>query len=100
MITNPGEYHKIWCNNADGWRWVRRGDILGYFDETFYTAMRLWVNWKRFGLPNGGGWLNEPEVVLRVITVVDEERSLYDSKSIEESRKHGSSGRVKSHSTR
>ena len=95
-VTFPNELEPVYASNADGRRWVRRRDIPGHFDATFYEAVRLWTMWKRFGLPHGRGWLAESEGVFQLITIVDEEWSLYESKEHEARiKERGNSGRVK-----
>jgi len=54
-ITYKDALYAIYWRNADGRRWIRRGDIITYFDETFLTAVDLWRMWRMFGLPHGGG---------------------------------------------
>lgn len=98
----PDQFERIWAHNADGWRWVRRGDIPGLlYSLTFADAMRLYMMWKRFGLPNGRGWLHESEGVLQVISIVDEERNLWEVKE-QEARmaERGNSGRTKGRRSR
>jgi len=86
------------ASNADGRRWILRGKIKELFDATFYDSIYLYTMWKRFGLPHGRGWLAESEGVLQRISIVDEERNLYEVSEAEAARekaKHGNSGRVK-----
>ena len=87
-----------YSTNADGRRWIRRGDIRGMFGDVFRQTMYLYTMWRRFGLPHGRGWLAESEGVLQLISIADEERNLYEMREHEAARekaKHGNSGRTK-----
>lgn len=91
-----------YASNADGRRWIQRGKIKALFDETFYSAMHLYTMWRRFGLPHGRGWIAESEGVIQLITIVDEERNLYEMREHEAAREkaNGNSGRTKSRRSR
>ena len=66
---------------------ITRGDIAGLFDDTFTSAVGLWKLWKSYGLPHGGGWLDERVIVLQAISTVEEERNFFDHCEIDEKRK-------------
>ena len=86
-ITYPDQYYPIYWRGADGRKWIRRGDIASYFDETFFTAVEVWNKFKLFGLPHGSGWLNERPSVVAAVSVVESERTFYESRKLEEARK-------------
>lgn len=100
-VKYPDALYPIYWRGDAGKRWIKRGEILGYFDETWATAVELWRRWKMFGLPHGRGWLAETPAVLQAIDIVESEKNLYESRSLEEQReKSGSSRGTKSRSTR
>lgn len=70
-----------------------RGEIPTYFTDSFWESVLLWRNWRNFGLPNGGGWLHERPEVIQVITIIDEERIMYEQREAEE-RRNGDSRRA------
>ncbi len=41
------------------------------FDQTYYSAMKLWSDWKQFGLPHGRGYVHEKPIVLTVLRIID-----------------------------
>lgn len=63
-----------------------------YFDDLFYEAVYQWKRWRMFGLPHGRGWYGETDVTLQVIETVEEERNLYEAKSLEEENKRRENG--------
>jgi hypothetical protein len=66
--------------------------MVDYFDETFAVAIALWKRWKLFGLPHGGGWMDERPTVVDAVEIVEAEKTLYESRKLEDARnKHGSS---------
>jgi hypothetical protein len=50
---------------------IDRADIPKYFTEGFWASYDLWQNCKRFGLPFGGGWAEQPAWILRLIKAFD-----------------------------
>ena len=62
--------------------WVTRGDIKGYFDETFHDAYAEWKYYKRFGLGNGSGWRNERELILKLIDIFESELESYQASKL------------------
>ena len=72
-----------------------RVDITSYFTAAFWESVSLWRNWKNFGLPHGAGWINERAEVVQAITIVEEERGLYEQREAEE-RRSGDSRRTTS----
>ena len=86
-IAYPDQLYSIFWRNAGGRKWIRRGDIIDYFDDTFASSVELWHRWKLFGLPNGGGWMGERPTVVQAIEVVEAEKNLYESRTMEEARK-------------
>ena len=93
----PDELHPVYWRNEDGKRWIRRGDVIDYFDETFNSAVYQWQRWKMFGLPHGGGPMSERPIVVQAIQIVEEEKNLYESRKSEE--RHGGSRGTKGHRT-
>lgn len=54
-----------------------------YMDETFETAVSVWAMFNRYGLPNGGGPMQERPLVIQAINVVEEERALWEAREME-----------------
>jgi len=54
-------------------RKIRRRDARGYLGAEFRYWWKVWRRWKRFGLPNGSGWANEPESTIRVLELFEDE---------------------------
>jgi hypothetical protein len=86
--------YPIYWRGADRQKWIRRGDMVNYFDDTFASAVMLWKSWKTFGLPHDSGPLAERLIVITLITTVEDERKLYESRKAEEAR-DGNSRRAK-----
>ena len=65
----PGGYTVAWA------------DILGHFSDTYDSALRIYNRYKRFGLPYGGGWAEQPGYLITIIESVGAAVELYqDSK--------------------
>lgn len=56
---------------------MKRGDIPRYLSGEFWEAYKIWKYFRRFGLPNGQGWTNEPDEVLRIIDLFETEYELF-----------------------
>lgn len=67
-------------------RKIRRGDIPGYLDSEFWSAFRIWKYYRRFGLPNGAGWANEPAFIVEVIDLFEDEREAHEAEEMERRR--------------
>ena len=39
-----------------------------YLDEEFWHYYRVFANCEKFGLPHGGGWLDEPPWVIQLVS--------------------------------
>jgi hypothetical protein len=53
---------------------VRRGDIEALLKEPlFATGIREWSRFRRFGLPHGGGHLQENRLYVRVMEIFEQE---------------------------
>lgn len=63
---------------------VQRNLIPDYCTAEFGLALRIWSDWKRFGLPFPGGWAQQPAPVMAVIRLFEAEFAEWESK------KHGS----------
>ena len=62
----------------------------------FLEALEIWHYTKLWGLPNGRGWANEPEEVLRSITAIELEQRAIESEEMEKSRDNrGSKDKVR-----
>ena len=62
----------------------------------FLEALEIWHYTKLWGLPNGKGWANEPEEVLRSITAIELEQRAIESEEMEKSRDNrGSKDKVR-----
>lgn len=61
---------------------IVRKDIPGYFNELFYSSMRIWRRSEKWGLPNGKGWLYEKEDTLRIIDIFDEEFNFFQAEEM------------------
>jgi hypothetical protein len=59
---------------------VVRNTIPDYCTREFATALRLWSDWKRFGLPYPGGWAEQPEPIMAVIRLFEAEYTEWESK--------------------
>jgi hypothetical protein len=70
---------------------VRRGEIAGYLNAEFWTAFRIWKYYRRFGLPNGAGWINEPASTIEIIDLFEDEREAHEAEEIR-SRRGGADG--------
>jgi hypothetical protein len=46
---------------------ILRRDIPGYFTEDYYNALKMYNRFKRFGLPFGGGWAEQPEWYIELV---------------------------------
>ena len=55
-------------------------DIPKYFDEHLNGAIRLWNNYRNFGLPFTGGWAEQPSVYMDVLEVCESEYRDFDNK--------------------
>jgi hypothetical protein len=51
---------------------VGRDKILSYFNDYYYSCLAIYNRFKRFGLPFGGGWAEQPEYVVEIIETIDE----------------------------
>lgn len=76
---------------------VRRDEVKRYVeDPVFLEALEIWHYTKLWGLPNGKGWANEPEEVLRSITAIELEQRAIESEEVEKSRDNrGSQNKVR-----
>ena len=45
----------------------KRAEIPGLFTEEYYSVLRIYNRYKRFGLPFDGGWAQQPEYILHII---------------------------------
>lgn len=59
-----------------------RGDIPSYFTELFYDAYQVWSRYVKFGLPHGGGWKHEREIVVKIIEIFDAEKDTWTERKI------------------
>ena len=91
-VKMPDGLYPVFWRDPDGRqdyvkRFIRRGSIIDYFDDTFFSAVVLWKSWKVFGLPHGQGPLHERVIVTQMIAVVEEEANFYSVCDREEKRK-------------
>lgn len=89
-VDYPDELEAIYWRNADGRTWIRRGDIIDYFDETWACAVREWKDWKMFGLPHGSGPLAERPQWIDAVRLVEEEYNFYENRRAEGKNPDGS----------
>lgn len=53
---------------------VLRKDVYPLYTEDLDHAVRLWQDYRRFGLPHGAGYASEPEDWLALISAFETER--------------------------
>ena len=61
-----------------------RGEIPNFLSDEFWEAYRIWKNYRRYGLPNGRGWAEEPEEILRLIDLFEDEIALNQKRERED----------------
>lgn len=64
-----------------------RKDVKDYLDGFFYDCYKVWSRYKLFGLPHGNGWINEREIVCKVIDVFEQEREKWEVKELKRKNK-------------
>lgn len=62
--------------------------IQEYKTRFLADSIKLYNNFKLFGLPHGKGWLNERGSVLEILMTLESESNLYDSWEAEKASKH------------
>lgn len=73
---------------------VKRKDVKGYFNKTFYSAYRIFIRMKNLNCCNGRGWGNELYTTMRIWDIFHEEESKHNVREIKKIRDtHGSNGR-------
>ena len=75
--------HRVYLSTGESPYFPRR-DIPGYFTPFFYEAYTVWSRYTKFGLPNGQGWKQEREIVVKVIEVFESERDAWHTRKIKD----------------
>lgn len=57
-----------WPVPLPGGRVISSARVADYLNEEFAHYYRVYANCEEFGLPHGGGWLDEPPWVLQLIS--------------------------------
>ena len=52
---------------------VLRKDLYPLYTDDLYHVIRLWQDFRKFGLPHGGGYANESEEYIAVISALEDE---------------------------
>lgn len=73
-----GEYNDAketipWPESDTGYIRVRRGDFGKYITDDLAAAVRTWRKIKRYGWPQGKGYLSEPAAVVEIVELFDAE---------------------------
>lgn len=50
---------------------VERAKIPEYLNEYYFSCVRIWNRYKRFGFPFDGGWAEQPAYIIEAIEVFD-----------------------------
>jgi hypothetical protein len=58
---------------------VRRRDIPDYFTADFSLALRIWADYKKFGLPYAGGYARQPAQILALIRLFENEYTAWEN---------------------
>lgn len=53
---------------------VTRRQVTDCYTQDLDDAVRLWKDWQRFGLPHGGGYADETEEWLTVVSAFEDDR--------------------------
>lgn len=69
---------------------IKRRDVPALFNEFFHAAIEAYDNYKLFGFPHGGGWADQPAVLIDVIKIFKRVEADYGNKA-QQSRGRGSS---------
>lgn len=78
---------KLW----NGYR-IPRADIPSYWTEYYYSALRIFYRFKRFGLPFNRGWAEHPSYIVELLELMDGISNDHERHEME--RKSGSSGKT------
>jgi len=63
---------------------IMNKQVSEYVNDTFFSAMELWYNTKKWGLPNGNiGWANEPKDYMDAVNAIEMEMNLVESEEME-----------------
>jgi hypothetical protein len=83
----PDELLKLPGRVEGTWRFIKRGNVPGLLiDELHRSAWNQWCRWKRFGLPHGGGYLQEGELWVTCMEILDEEQAVYQQAKMRKGR--------------
>lgn len=52
---------------------IKRDEIPNYFTTTIKHSLWLWEQYKRYGWPFGGGWIEQPWFVYEIINTCEME---------------------------
>lgn len=64
---------------------VRRREIPDQFNETIYSQISLWGEWKRKGWPFTGGWYEcQPAYIVDIVDAIEQEMAYRDGKKLKE----------------
>jgi hypothetical protein len=74
----PDELQKLPGIREGTWRFIKRGSVPAILaDELHRCAWNEYCRWKRFGLPHGGGYLQEGALWVTCMEIIDEEQAVY-----------------------
>ncbi len=69
-----------WPEQKDtGYIRIKRKDIHTYMTDDLFRAVELYARIKRYGWPQGRGYLAEPRAVFSLVTLFDGEKDNYQS---------------------
>lgn len=64
-----------WPESETGYIRIKRGEIKSYITDGLLSLVALWQRIKRYGWPQGKGYLAEPRFVLSIVELFDSEKS-------------------------
>jgi hypothetical protein len=70
---------------------INRADIPSYWTQYYYSALRIFYRYKRFGLPFSGGWAQQPAYLIDMLELFDSIQDSHERHEMnKEKQKHGS----------
>lgn len=64
-----------------------RRDIPKYFDDYFGACLSFYIRYKRYGLPESGGWMNQQDRLLKIIDLFEDESSKFRAEEAKKNKK-------------
>lgn len=66
-----------WSESETGYIRIKRKEINSYITDDLLTATQTWRRIKRYGWPQGKGYLAEPRGLFSVVELFDREKENY-----------------------